>query len=176
MQDVKDEEARQNRAEELRKQRSAEAKSLIGQRSTEARAVFERNSSMGQMNFRKPSLPASNQVVTPAPTPKETVVEKPQSKPVEAKEPVVVDQQKEINANEVSTEDNIVPPPAIFGNDDNRVEVQPDVKSDITTDIQGGWGRICPNPGSDKDHVLYRVQSMFFTGCCLASSTSNGKT
>lgn len=142
MQDVKDEAARQNRAEELRKQRSAEAKSLIGQRSTEARAVFERNSSMGQMNFRKPSLPSAPEVVastvvvaTPAPTPKEIVVEKPQSKPVEAtavqetpkEQPVVVDQQKEINANEVSTEDNIVPPPAIFGNDDNRVEVQPDV-------------------------------------------------
>ena len=130
MQDVKDEASRQNRAEELRKQRSEEARSLIGQRSTEARAVFERNSSKGQMNFRKPSLPVPSEQPKAAPTPKEIVVEKPTKVEEPAKEqqqPVVVDQPKEINANEVSTEDNIVPPPAIFGNDDNRVEVQPDV-------------------------------------------------
>ena len=170
MQDVKDEEARQNRAEELRKQRSAEAKSLIGQRSTEARAVFERNSSMGQMNFRKPSLPASNQVVTPAPTPKETVVEKPQSKPVEAKEPVVVDQQKEINANEVSTEDNIVPPPAIFGNDDNRVEVQPDVtgaagptQPDLIQDVAAKQG-----PGIHLHSVLPPIWQFFLRNWSLS--------
>ena len=170
MQDVKDEEARQNRAEELRKQRSAEAKSLIGQRSTEARAVFERNSSMGQMNFRKPSLPASNQVVTPAPTPKETVVEKPQSKPVEAKEPVVVDQQKEINANEVSTEDNIVPPPAIFGNDDNRVEVQPDVtgaagptQPDLIQDVAAKQG-----PGIHWHSVLPPIWQFFLRNWSLS--------
>ena len=54
--DVEDSEARKNRADELKKQRSEEAKQLIGQRSTEARAVFERNSSVGQMNFRKPSI------------------------------------------------------------------------------------------------------------------------
>ena len=57
--DVQDLEARKNRADDLKKQRSDEAKQLIGQRqerSTEARAVFERNSSIGQMNFRKPSI------------------------------------------------------------------------------------------------------------------------
>ena len=45
LEDAKDEESRQKRADELKRQRSQEAKQLIGQRSTEARAVFERHSS-----------------------------------------------------------------------------------------------------------------------------------
>ena len=45
VEDAKDEESRQKRADELKRQRSQEAKQLIGQRSTEARAVFERHSS-----------------------------------------------------------------------------------------------------------------------------------
>ena len=103
IEDAKDEENRQKRAEDLKRQRSEEAKQLIGQRSSEARALFERNSSQGQMNFKK---------LSQAKVELEQVEEKPK--------------EDAINANEVSTEDNIVPPPESFGNDDNRLnEVQP---------------------------------------------------
>ena len=50
LEDAKDEESRQKRADELKRQRSQEAKQLIGQRSTEARAVFERHSSQVKLN------------------------------------------------------------------------------------------------------------------------------
>merc|ERR1711994_561651 len=54
--DHQEEMERQNRGKELQRKRSEEARQLISQRSTnQARSVFERNSSMGQMNFRKPS-------------------------------------------------------------------------------------------------------------------------
>lgn len=82
-----------------------------GQRSTEARAVFERNSSVGQLNFRKPSVPSNKIGVATAPPPK-VVEEERIAAPKEAEDVV--------NANEVSTEDMVVPPPESFGNDDNH--------------------------------------------------------
>ena len=105
MEDVKDEASRRNRADELKRQRSEEAKQLIGQRSNEARAVFQRHSSQGQMNFRKVSS------TTTAAT-----------KVIEEEKP----KEDAINANQVSTEDNIVPPPESFGNDDNRLNEVPE--------------------------------------------------
>merc|ERR1711997_497815 len=132
IEDAKDEESRQKRAQELRRQRSEEAKQLIGQRSTEARAVFERHSSQGQMNFKKQQTSSSNII---------SVVEEPESKPVAVSPtPAPAPKEDAINANEVSTEDNIVPPPDSFGNDDNRVnEIQqqpPDVTGAASTHHQ----------------------------------------
>ncbi len=116
MEDAKDEEMRQKRADELKRQRSEEAKQLIGQRkANEARAVFERNSSAGQMNFRRSS---SQQQQQQPPPPGQ--VSKP-SIPEEVGQAASVPKEDAINANQVSTEDNIVPPPEFFGNDDNRV-------------------------------------------------------
>ena len=93
----------------MKRQRSEEAKQLIGQRSTEARAVFERNSSIGQMNFRKPSATSTTSMMSTNST--SSHIAKVEETP------------KEENANEVSTEDIVVPPPESFGNDDNA-EVQ----------------------------------------------------
>ena len=180
---------------ELQRKRSEEARHLISQRPTnEARSVFERNSSMGQMNFRKPSLPnaasssvpssqisdsqvqpntsastlhASAQPPTKAsatvntekrlPEKKrdlpntnkqpsnnisishsnngannaiqedvskhqvnklETNVNNRDEKSIRSKE--VEEQANMANANEVNTEDIVVPPPESFGNDDNH--------------------------------------------------------
>jgi len=141
IEDAKDEESRQKRAEELKRQRSEEAKQLIGQRSTEARAVFERHSSQGQMNFKKLSTSSSNiinEVQEPAPAISPPT---PVSAPAPAPAPAAP-KEDAINANEVSTEDNIVPPPDSFGNDDNRVnEIQqqqqpPDVTGAASTHHQ----------------------------------------
>merc|ERR1712110_620600 len=61
--DHQEETDRQNRGKELQRKRSEEARQLISQRSTnEARSVFERNSSVGQMNYRKPSYPSPNPI------------------------------------------------------------------------------------------------------------------
>ena len=169
--------------EELQRKRSEEARQLISQRSTnEARSVFERNSSVGQMNYRKPSYPSANRIPeqtieTQRPTPSsvstrtastsaapphqidaaptasnnisishsngggqvsETVrnrFEEPEEL-VNGKEATKTDlrtvnnshkrlkeveeQANMVNANEVSTEDIVVPPPESFGNDDNH--------------------------------------------------------
>jgi len=54
--DRADEESRQQRAGDMGRQRSDEARKLISQKSKDsAKAVFERNSSAGQMNFRRSS-------------------------------------------------------------------------------------------------------------------------
>ena len=169
--------------EELQRKRSEEARQLISQRSTnEARSVFERNSSVGQMNYRKPSYPSPNPIPeqaieTPRPTPSsastrpastsavpphqinaastasnnisishsngggrvsETVRNRFEEKEdsVNGKEIAknnvrsvnnsntrikeVEEQANMVNANEVSTEDIVVPPPESFGNDDNH--------------------------------------------------------
>ena len=57
IEDAKDEESRQKRADELKRQRSQEAKQLIGQRSTEARAVFERHSSQVKNKAKDTEVP-----------------------------------------------------------------------------------------------------------------------
>jgi len=124
--DVEDSEARKNRADELKKQRSEEAKQLIGQRSTEARAVFERNSSVGQMNFRKPSINISNNGSNQINHHEEVAkIEESTTPP------------KEENANEVSTEDIVVPPPESFGNDDNAEAQQNNIPIPAPPDVTG---------------------------------------
>ena len=168
--------------EELQRKRSEEARQLISQRSTnEARSVFERNSSVGQMNYRKPSYPSPNPIAeqtieTQRPTPSSATTRpastsaapphqinaastasnnisishsngggrvsdtvrnrfEEQEEAVNGKETKhnvrsvnnsnkrikeVEEQANMVNANEVSTEDIVVPPPESFGNDDNH--------------------------------------------------------
>ena len=176
---------------ELQRKRSEEARQLISQRSTnQARSVFERNSSMGQMNFRKPSQTSAptipeksvlQSVSTAPPSSKATVPSSREAFKAETRSPEqkkdtpdshqklpsntisishsnnghqnnaidntkhqdnhamanakvnsteskvsnqqskeVEEQANMVNANEVNTEDIVVPPPESFGNDDNH--------------------------------------------------------
>lgn len=57
---------RNQRSERMRLERAAEARQLIQQREGDAKRVFQRNSSQGQMNFPKPSLPSNERVSRPA--------------------------------------------------------------------------------------------------------------
>jgi len=73
--DMRDNQERKQRSEQLRKERTNEAKELISQRQGNARAIFERNSSQGQMNFRRKSssgsvtAPPVSNTSPPAPAP-----------------------------------------------------------------------------------------------------------
>ena len=59
--DVKEELARRNRGEEMKRKRSEEARQLIqSQRSQEARAVFEKHTAYGQMKNSRPPAAASS--------------------------------------------------------------------------------------------------------------------
>jgi len=141
LEDAKDEESRQRRADELKRQRSQEAKQLIGQRSTEARAVFERHSSQGQ--FRSKQQTSSSNITN-------DVIEEPKapisgsSAPISAPVPSAfaapTPKEDAINANEVSTEDIVVPPPMDFGNDDNRtseIQQHPQQRAQQPPDVTG---------------------------------------
>jgi len=133
VEDAKDEESRQKRADELKRQRSQEAKQLIGQRSTEARAVFERHSSQGQFRSKQQTSSSNitNDVIEESKAPISgsgapiSGSDAPISPPVPSAFAAPTPKEDAINANEVSTEDIVVPPPMDFGNDDNRIsEIQ----------------------------------------------------
>ena len=86
------------------------------------------------MNFKKSQTSSSNIIneIKEEPTP---VISAPSpvSAPAPTPAPAAAPKEDAINANEVSTEDNIVPPPDSFGNDDNRVnEVQQQQPPDVT--------------------------------------------
>merc|ERR1711935_366196 len=128
-----DEESRQKRADELKRRRSQEAKQLIGQRSTEARAVFERHSSQGQFRSKQQTSSSNitNDVIEESKAPISgsgapiSGSDAPISPPVPSAFAAPTPKEDAINANEVSTEDIVVPPPMDFGNDDNRIsEIQ----------------------------------------------------
>jgi len=168
IEDAKDEESRQKRAEELRRQRSEEAKQLIGQRTTGAKAVFERHSSQGQMNFKKSQTSSSNIIneIKEEPTP---VISAPSpvSAPAPTPAPAAAPKEDAINANEVSTEDNIVPPPDSFGNDDNRVnEVQQQQPPDVT-------GAASTNHQPDLIQDVAAKQGPDITSSAIASEETN---
>merc|ERR1719410_38071 len=101
------------------------------------------------MNFKKPQTSSSSiiSVVQEEPAPAITSAPSPPVSAPAASTPAptpAAPKEDAINANEVSTEDNIVPPPDSFGNDDNRVnEVQqqqqiqpPDVTGAASTNHQ----------------------------------------
>merc|ERR1719410_882274 len=90
------------------------------------------------MNFKKPQTSSSSiiSVVQEEPAPAITSAPSPPVSAPAASTPAptpAAPKEDAINANEVSTEDNIVPPPDSFGNDDNRVnEVQQQQPPDVT--------------------------------------------
>ena len=96
------------------------------------------------MNFKKSQTSSSNIIneIQEEPTPAISAPS-PVSAPAPTPAPAAAPKEDAINANEVSTEDVIVPPPMSFGNDDNRVnEVQqqqqqpPDVTGAASTNHQ----------------------------------------
>jgi hypothetical protein len=143
-----------DRSEELRRARNEEARQLISQRTENPRAVFERNTSVGQLNYRRaapnPKSPNADQPPKPSnPVPERPVeVEKP--KPVTASPPktetspkseIVKPPRNDIaksaasnaaNANMVSTDDIVVPPPDSFGNDDQVSMLRHTLSSSLT--------------------------------------------
>jgi hypothetical protein len=126
------------RSEELRRARNEEARQLISQRSENPRSVFERNTSAGQLNFRRPATAPKSPAEAPKPPPVAQVtpaaversaasapVEKPPSESGH-KSAVVAKE----NANMVSTDDVVVPPPDSFGNEEIlHVHPEPDLTS-----------------------------------------------
>eukprot|EP00094_Tigriopus_californicus_P001345 TCALIF_01303-PA protein Name:"Similar to Cttn Src substrate cortactin (Mus musculus)" AED:0.24 eAED:0.26 QI:0/-1/0/1/-1/1/1/0/228 len=121
--DRQDEQARQNRSNELKKERNDEARRLISQRSSDAKSVFERNSSVGQLNFRRQTS-ASN-VPPTVPEPKEEPAPPPSSvvTPGPCPPPAAV-----------AGGDLFVPPPASFGNEEHGLTAAEEetAKPDIT--------------------------------------------
>merc|ERR1719367_427545 len=120
------------------------------------------------MNFKKLQTSSSNIIneVQEEPTPAISSPT-PVSAPAPTPAPAAAPKEDAINANEVSTEDNIVPPPDSFGNDDNRVnEVQQQQPPDVT-------GAASTNHQPDLIQDVAAKQGPDITSSAIASEETN---